>query len=98
MTPRELSVLRDKVARARMDTPPDPPIQRPKPPRKARVIPAEQGGQSPRRYPVTGPASILECPVHLLVVALDASGRVASACLGCRLEAEAGIRLLEARG
>ena len=44
----------------------------------------------PTRYPILGPASIFECPVHKLVVALNAEGRIASSCPACkRAEARA---------
>lgn len=39
-------------------------------------------------YPVvTSPRSFYECPVHLLAVALDESGRIVSACPECLREA-----------
>lgn len=47
------------------------------------------------RYPVAGPASVLECPVHGLIVALDDQGRVHSPCPACKSEADRAQHLVE---
>ena len=41
-------------------------------------------------YPVTGRASIIECPIHGCTVALNEEGRIVSQCPECRAEAREG--------
>lgn len=96
MTARELAGLRDKVKRAELG------LEQPRhtdgtyAPKPATSITAGAEPLSDPRYPVTGRASILECPVHLLIVALDEAGRIKSACPDCVAEADAAMRLVAA--
>jgi hypothetical protein len=90
--------VRDKVARAQQGLPQRGDVAAAadrattNPPEVAPVfVRTPRTSPGPRRYPVPGVTSILECPVHQLVVALDNQGRITSSCPGCRREAEAAI-------
>lgn len=50
------------------------------------------------RYPVLGHASVIECPVHRCVVALNDAGRISSRCPEClRLQTRARHRWRQRR-
>lgn len=89
MTAKELAALRDQVARAELGMEP------PAPPKPA-VFDVKRRPAGEPRYPVTGRASIIECPVHDLIVALNDSGRICSPCPGCQREAQHAIGLVSA--
>jgi hypothetical protein len=99
MTAREASVARDLIARARLD--------RAKPKKVlsakeeagraalAALHEAEKRAKDRQRhkklYPVRGVRSFVECPVHLLAVAVDEAGRLVSTCPACVREADEAL-------
>jgi hypothetical protein len=112
VTAKELAVVRDKVTRARLEksgvvltTAADRQEKQgveagvatgERQDARPAVQPKVGDAREPRRYPVPGVTSILECPIHELVVALDNQGRIVSSCPACRREAEAAIERLVA--
>lgn len=84
MTPRELAIVRDRIARAQLaDELHDVAVA------TAPPLAPEQPVSPDPRYPVRGRTSILECPVHRLIVALNDEGRICSTCPECVREAAA---------